>query len=233
MRILRRMADVRYDNSLSTRLRRRRATLFRDLISSLNRPLSILDVGGTPLFWEKMGFAEEGGVKIVLLNPDEHELARREAELTRPDLTLMTGDARDLREFEDKQFDVVFSNSVIEHVGSYEDQHRMAEEVRRVGKRYFVQTPNRFFPIEPHFLFPLFQFLPQSLKVFLIRHFDIGWFERTFDKQEATKIAGSIRLLTETEVRELFPGGTIHKEKFSGLTKSFMVYDGWGKEMDV
>src|SRR5919202_5424479 len=153
MKILKRIADNRTDDSLATRLRRRRFTLFRHLISSLDRPFSILDVGGRPLFWEKMRFAEERGVRIVLLNIEEPEFAR-------PTFTCVVGDARDMGEFGDKEFDVVFTKSVLEHVGGYDEQHRMAEEVRRVGKRYFLQTPNRFFPIEPHFLFPFSSSFP-------------------------------------------------------------------------
>jgi hypothetical protein len=219
MKILKRVADNRIDDSLATRLRWRRFTLFRHLISSLDRPFSILDVGGTPLFWEKMCFAEERGVRIVLLNIGELEFAH-------PNFTCVVGDGRDMGEFGDQEFDVVFSNSVIEHVGGYDEQRRMAEEVKRVGKRYFLQTPNRFFPIEPHFLFPLFQFLPRFFR-------DLGWFKGTPDEQEAAKIVDSIRLLTEREVRALFPEGTVYKEKVLGLTKSFVVYSGWGVEMDV
>ena len=60
--------------------------------------------------------------------------------------------------FKDKSFDAVFSNSVIEHVGTFEDQKMMANEVIRVTNFYFIQTPNLYFPIEPHFLVPFFQF---------------------------------------------------------------------------
>ena len=92
-----------------------------------------------------MGFNNEQDVKIVLLNIGE------EPELEYSALTFVSDDARDMSEFRDKEFDVIFSNSVIEHVGSYDAQRRMAQEVMRVGERYFVQTPNRFFPIEPTF----------------------------------------------------------------------------------
>ncbi|MBV9455779.1 MAG: class I SAM-dependent methyltransferase [Rubrobacter sp.] len=233
-KILQRVADNRTDDSLATRLRRRRFALFCHLISSLDRPFSILDVGGTLLFWEKMRFAEERGVRIVLLNVGEAEFGHpKEAEFGHPNFTCVVGDARDMGEFGDQEFEVVFSNSVIEHVGGYDEQRRMAEEVRRVGKRYFLQTPNRFFPIEPHFLFPLFQFLPRSFRVFLVRCLDLGWFKSAHDEQEAAKIVDAIRLLTEREVRALFPEGTVYKEKILGLTKSFVVYSGWGVEMDV
>lgn len=220
MKILKKVADHRRDDSLAARLRRQRFALFRRLIWSLNRPFDILDVGGTALFWQRMGFAEERDVRIVLLNT-------REPRSAYPNLTSVIGDARDLGGFGDNEFDVIFSNSVIEHVGGYDDQRRMAGEIRRVGKRYFLQTPNRYFPIEPHFLFPFFQFLPLSLQVFIVRHSGSGWRGRIPDKHRAAEVVGSIRLLTESEVRALFPGGTVYKEKFLGLTKSFVVYGGW------
>ena len=131
-----------------------------------------------------------------------------------------------MKQFRDDEFDVAFSNSVIEHVGEFDQQRQMAAEVMRVGKKYFLQTPNRFFPVEPHFLFPLFQFLPLAARVFLVRRFDLGFYAQggVPNEQEAIEIVSSIRLLTQRELEQLFPGGTIYKEKVFGLTKSFIVY---------
>ena len=103
----------------------------------------------------------------------------------------------------------------------------MAEEVRRIGKRYFLQTPNRYFPIEPHFFFPLFQFLPLTVKVRLVMIFPLTPRGRIRDREQAVRTVGEIRLLTRTELQELFPGATFKPEKFLGLTKSFVVYDGF------
>ena len=127
----------------------------------------------------------------------------------------------------DASFDVVFSNSVIEHVGTYQDQIQMAKEVRRVGKRYFVQTPNKYFPLEPHFLFPLFQFLPINIRVLLLQNFKLGWFSKTPDKVKAREIVESIRLLDKREFISLFPNAELYEEKIFGMTKSFVVYGGW------
>jgi hypothetical protein len=125
-------------------------------------------------------------------------------------------------------FDVVFSNSVIEHLGPrFADQKRMADEIRRVGKRYFVQTPNRYFPLEPHFLTPGFQFYPLDLRVWLVSNFNVGWYKRIPDKAKARREVESISLLSRDGVRRLFPGGRIYAEKIAGLTKSFVAYGGW------
>ena len=134
------------------------------------------------------------------------------------------GDGRDLSRFKEKEFDIVFSNSVIEHLKTYKDQERMAKEVRRVGERYFVQTPNYYFPIEPHFLFPFFQFLLISFRVFLLSHFDLGWYKKAVSHEQAVETANEIRLLKLREFKSLFPDADIYKEKLFGLTKSFIAY---------
>lgn len=136
------------------------------------------------------------------------------------------GDARHM-DFASRSFDLVFSNSVIEHVGGFADQKRMADEVRRVGERFMIQTPNRYFPMEPHFVFPMFQFLPMSIKVYLLIKFRLGWVEKGHDAQHAREIVESIRLLSKKELCEMFPGARIYKEKFFGMTKSFIVIGGW------
>jgi hypothetical protein len=220
MQVLRKVADHRKGDTLATKLRRERFGLFKSLVAALPRPLSILDVGGTQPFWEAMGFTGDDDVRITLLNLSE-------VEVDYSTFTSIAGDARNMREFRDKQFDIVFSNSVIEHVGTRRDQQRMAREVMRLGQRYFVQTPNRFFPIEPHFLFPFFQFLPLPLKVSMVSRFDMGWYTRAANRREAIELANSIRLLTERELRKLFPGAEIYREKFLGLNKSFIAYDGF------
>lgn len=217
---LKRLADNRQEQSLATRLRLKRFAFFRDLLSSLPPPIRILDVGGTENFWLRMGVDQLDGVEITLLN-------RTSSITTHPALKSVVGDARDMSDIEDKQFDVVFSNSVIEHVGNFENQRRMAQEVQRVGKRYFVQTPNRYFPIEPHFLVPFFQFFPISVRVFLVRHFNLGWYPKTPERQKALALVEEIKLLNERELREIFPGASVYREKILGLTKSLIVYNGW------
>jgi SAM-dependent methyltransferase len=214
--ILKRLADNKAPGSLSNRLRKKRFIHFMELIKLLPRPLKVIDVGGTITFWERMGFTGQEEINITILNlkPESKDL---------PGFVNVTGDARDLHVFKDNEFDIAFSNSVIEHVGNFEDQKMMAEEMLRIGKRVFLQTPNRYFPIEPHFLFPFFQFFPQWLKVRLLMNFRLGWYERISDKRAAIKICNSIRLLTKNELLGLFPGASIHKEKFLGMIKSFIV----------
>ena len=96
--------------------------------------------------------------------------------------------------------------------------------MKRVGKHYYLQTPNRYFFIEPHFLFPLFQFLPLKVKTFLIKRFQLGYMSKAQTDEEAIQIANSVRLLTKKELEELFPDAEIKREKLLFFTKSFYLY---------
>jgi hypothetical protein len=216
MKFLLRYADNRAADSLAVRLRRRRFALVRALIDGLGRPAKVLDVGGTEAFWVSMGYLPPEGVRIVLLNVAAQKT-------THPGFSAVTGDARDMGDFGVGEFDLAFSNSVIEHVGGFRDQERMAEEIMRVGRRFVVQTPNRSFIVEPHFLFPFFVWLPRTVKVFLVTRFSLGWYARCPDKERAEALIDSIRLLTKKELKNLFIGATIYHERFLGLTKSFVV----------
>jgi 2-polyprenyl-3-methyl-5-hydroxy-6-metoxy-1,4-benzoquinol methylase len=185
-------------------------------VCALGRPLEILDVGGTAAVWQSMGLANACGVRITLLNVAKQEVSDS-------NITSMVGDGRNMNMFTNAQFDVVYCNSVIEHVGNIEDMQRMAEEIRRVGRSYFLQTPYKYFPIEPHFVFPLFQFLPIFLRIFLVQHFSLAWTGRIPDRDVAERAVKSIVLLSKTELRSLFPDADITAEKFFGLPKSLLA----------
>ncbi|HZK79040.1 MAG TPA: class I SAM-dependent methyltransferase [Gemmatimonadaceae bacterium] len=218
--ILKSLADNSSGASLATRMRRARFSLFLSLLASVKGHIEVLDIGGTQAFWTLMTDGELGDVRVTLLNIENQEVASEQ-------FVSAVGDARNMPRFGTKSFDVVFSNSVIEHVGTYDDQRRMANEVMRVGKRYFVQTPNKRFPLEPHFLFPWFQYLPSEVRAQLVHRFDVGWYKRIADLDAARAEVDSVRLLTKRQFTALFPGAEIHTERLGGLAKSFVAYDGW------
>ena len=212
------LADFRSDNSLALKLRLKTITVFKELIRDLSKPVRIIDVGGTEVFWEIMGFAGEESVDITLLNLSE--------EKTRySNIKSVAGDARNLHQFKTNEFTIGFSNSVIEHVGTYVDQKQMANELIRVAKQYLLQTPNFYFPVEPHFLCPFFQFFPMWIKLFLIGRFRLGWYNKITDKEEAIKTINSIRLLKKKELKELFPDAIIVDNRLFGLTQSYVLYN--------
>jgi hypothetical protein len=218
--LIRGLADNSSRDSLATRMRRARFARFLSLLDRLEGHLEILDIGGTQEFWDLMTDGNPGDVRVTLLNIEHQRVSSSR-------FVSAVGDARTMPQYQNHSFDVVFSNSVIEHVGSYDDQRRMAGEVMRVGRRYFVQTPNKRFPLEPHFLFPFFQYLPAPLRAQMVHRFDIGWYKRIPSLEKAREEVDSIQLLTKKKFAALFPGAAIHEERIFGLAKSFVAYDGW------
>ena len=207
--------------AISTYFRNRRFGFFRQFFDEVTeggkKSIKILDIGGTESYWKSMGFKLNAQSEIVLLN-------LYEAKVQEPGFTSIKGDACDLSGVADKSFDLVFSNSVIEHLYTKENQQSMANEVQRVGKSYFIQTPNKYFPIEPHWVFPLFQFLPFKVKVYLTQHFNLGHMSKTNDHAKAVELVKEVRLISKTEYQQLFKGANLFVEKFVGLNKSFIAY---------
>jgi len=183
---------------------------------SEGKKIDIPDLGGTINFWKQMGYDNRPDIQITLLNLKSQPTCTE-------NIKSIKGDACNLYAIEDKHFDIVFSNSVIEHVGDFSRQKKMAGEIIRVGKGYFIQTPNYWLPLEPHFLTIGYQFLPLSLRVLLLRHFNPGWKTRQTDRTMAREIADSIHQLSRNKLKILFPDAIIRCELFAGLPKSFMT----------
>lgn len=213
MTFLTRLADRRDPRSWSAKFRRARGKHLAQFLAAIPRPIKLLDVGGDPAFWDVVGAGD--GIEITIVNNDES--------VSDPRFRFVHGDARNLSQFADAAFDVVVSNSVIEHV---DDQQAMAREVMRVGKRFYVQTPDRWFPVDPHYLVPFFHWLPRRMQIVLLTGFDIGWLRSGGDAHAAEMLIDSIRLLTARDLARLFPGATIWRERFFGLTKSLTAYRG-------
>jgi hypothetical protein len=208
--------DYSNPDYIGSKFRRKRFRFFEQQLEELNRPVTILDIGGTVSFWVNEGYHKRIGVRITILN-------LRTEETGYPNIKVVQGNACDLSQFRDKEFDIAFSNSLIEHLFTRENQVKMAREAVRVGKNYFIQTPNKFFPIEPHFKFPLFQFLPKWAKIFLQTKTSIINGVK-YDRKYAEDVIEEIRLLTKSEMQSLFPEGEVYVERFMGLPKSFVMY---------
>jgi hypothetical protein len=217
MSLIKKLADNSSNQSLSHSMRFKRFVYFKTLIQQLNKPINILDIGGTQEYWVNMGL-DDKDIKITLLNLSEQET-------TSPNFCSVVGDATDMSNYADKSFDVVFSNSVIEHLFTEHNQKKMAAEVRRVGRYHFIQTPNYFFPLEPHFLFPGFHFLPKTARVLLVNKFNLGHMPRKENIEEARLKVEEIRLLSVKEMKDLFPQSFIWKERFGGLVKSIVAHN--------
>jgi SAM-dependent methyltransferase len=170
----------------------------------------VLDVGGTLWNWQ---FVPELPRLTILNVTPSPEVAEG--------VTWIVGDGCSLP-FDDGAFDIVFSNSVIEHLGSFERQRDFAREVRRVGRRYYVQTPNRWFPFEPHLLTPLVHYLPRAWQRPLYPYTFWALLSRP-SRAEIDANFEQIRLLTRQQFGTLFPDATLITERLALMPKCFVA----------
>jgi len=113
--------------------------------------------------------------------------------------------------------------STIEHVHSLDRQRAFASEVRRVGRGLWLQTPARSFPFEPHWLGLFIHWLPRRWQRRLARNFTLWGLVNRPDQQQVDALVDEYRLLDYREMRELFPDCEIRRERFLGLTKSYVA----------
>jgi hypothetical protein len=168
---------------------------------------TILDVGGCLGYWRYRAISAE----VTLLNQPNYPSPSAEQ---LGGFKFVHGDGTNL-EYADKSFDIAHSNSVIEHVSTWERQVAFAREIRRVAHGVWVQTPAKYFPVECHTLDPFFHLLPKSWR----------WLSRP-TQAEVDEFLETTRLLTYREMQELFPDCTILIERFAGIPKSFIAYRG-------
>jgi hypothetical protein len=202
--------------TLQRRFRTRRMALLAKSVG-LTPDMRVLDVGGTVEIWRLAPVMP----RLILLNQ-----ARARYEIGAGE-SVVLGDGTNLP-FADQSFDLVFSNSVIEHVGSRTEQARFAAEIARVGKQYWVQTPNRYFPIEHHLWTPFVHWLPRPWQASILQRFSIWKFATNFSAEQREfyirHYLDSIRLLAASDLRALFPGATVVRERFLGWTKSLVAH---------
>ena len=129
-----RNADQNNVNSISYKLRNKRKILFLEFISNLKRPVKILDLGGSEYFWRNLNLINLDDIQILLVNTEFQNVENFS------NINFINKDVKDLSEYSDKEFDVVHSNSLIEHLNTFDEQKKLAAEIQRIGKHYFLQT---------------------------------------------------------------------------------------------
>jgi ubiquinone/menaquinone biosynthesis C-methylase UbiE len=216
-----------------THFRKRRLTTLIETYPDI-ASYRVLDVGGRPDIWRLLnqhyGIAPK---ELVLLNvaeeidfveSDDGSISYASDDSQTP-YRLVIGNGCDLP-FDDQSFDLAFSNSVIEHVGDSSQMQKFAQECVRVGQQIYVQTPNHWFPMEPHFVTLFIHWLPRSLYrriSFLSLHYLMFAWRSESLKQIFYREFDSIRLLRRSQLQRLFPNSQVNRERVLGLTKSFIV----------
>jgi len=190
-------------------MRRRRMSIF---MSRMNVPENarILDLGGQPMIWSSVDVK----LNVTILNLPG--IAHRHFESNHT-ITYVEGDACDVAGYGDNSFDIVFSNSVIEHVGDDHMQLRFAREVMRLGRSYWVQSPSKYFPLEAHCGMPFWWFYPRRLRQYFITR----WRRKL---PAWTEMVEETRVLEMSRMQALFPKAAIKTERLLGIPKSYVAW---------
>lgn len=219
------LADYNNPDSFGSRMRARRMAPLVGLILKSHAErgrVRILDVGGREQYWKVLDkeFLLDRGVTITILNLPE-DLAGEENDLFK----YAVGDACNLPQYEDNAFDIVHSNSVIEHVGGWEKIKEFARETNRLAPRLFIQTPYYWFPVEPHFIKPLHHWLPKPIRARIWMRFTMGQRGKAANIDEAMhKIDDEPFLLDMKMFRFLYPDCAIISERFLLMRKSMIAF---------
>ncbi|NJO18179.1 MAG: methyltransferase domain-containing protein [Thioploca sp.] len=191
--------------------RQRRMSVFL-MKMAVKNGYKIIDLGGTPQLWEMIDL----DLEITLLNLSP--VINYQPNRLKHSYHFITGDACNINGLIDNTFDLVFSNSVIEHVGPADRQQAFAETVHQLAPRYWIQTPSLWFPIEAHCNLPLWWFYPQFLQQFWICRWQQQ--RREFLWRQMTET----RLLTLNQLKSLFPEAQVYTEYVVGFPKSYSMY---------
>lgn len=208
---------VESPRSIGARTREQRWQLFGRLFPDIS-DMHVVDLGGTTEWWHQapvrpasvtiLNLTEPGETSETWLRPVLGNACAARQELAGADQPI--------------RYDMVFSNSLIEHVGGHASRSALADEVRALARRHWVQTPYRYFPVEPHWLFPGLQFVPIAARAPLAARWPLAH-SRPADRASAMSEVQWTELIGIAELRAYFPGSEIRREKLAGLTKSIIA----------
>lgn len=202
--------------------RRKRFGTFVELVKACLARKStcrILDVGGEYGYWRPFHDMLRGmPIEVTITNLEDRTVAFDDDRFR-----FVAGDATDLAFVDDNAFDLVHSNSVIEHVGRWPEMARMAAEIRRSADQYFVQTPYYWFPMEPHYRTLGYQWMPEQWRARLHMRRSLGFYPKADSFDQAMRDCQRAQLLDVRQMTALFPDAAILKEKAGPLTKSLIA----------
>lgn len=205
-----------------------RAARFRKVQAMIDRLLArhgeirVLDAGGRAEYWNMLAPAVADRVHLTILNYSAELADYSDKTASHVRYENVTGNACNMPEYSDASFHLVHSNSVIEHVGSYANMRAFAREVRRVGQDYYVQTPNFWFPIDPHIAFPFLHWMPDPVRIAVMTRMRVGVADRT-DFAGAGERIDDCQMIGQSTMRALFPDAQHSAERFGLIFKKSLI----------
>lgn len=201
-------------NSLGEHARERRWSEFRRRFPDIEQ-MSVLDLGGTVEYWLRAPVRPR---LVHLVN-----LGDEPTEAPPPWIRWDIADATDIPgSLLAGPYDLVYSNSVIEHVGGHVQRSAFARNATSLAPRHWIQTPYRYFPVEPHWVAPMMQYLPLALRARMGMHWPLVHTKAT-SLQQAIDGQLQVELLDITAMRHYFPDSTMVYDRFFGLVKSVIA----------
>ena len=204
------LVDPDRPGSLTQRFRQQRKEEFMSRFPNL-ADMRVLDLGGTAVSWQVSGLRARS---VTVVNLDQS------ADPGESWMNIVRGDAC-AGGF--GKYDLVYSNSLMEHLGGHTRRQQFADVVQESAPCWWIQTPYRYFPIEPHWIFPGFQFLPFRVRVMICQHWGTIHVSTIKNRAQAAESVASIELISATEMRAYFPTSEIWFERLAGIPKSLVA----------
>ncbi|EIM65119.1 hypothetical protein [Desulfobacter postgatei] len=206
-----------------------RAHFFFSLIEKMNRPINIIDLGGTATFWASWGLSETDHIHVTLINNHHVDKTNIGYDNSIPYITEIIKDVNELAVEDFQGYDLIFSNSMIEHLDSRQKQSNLAQTIEKSKRPYFIQVPNKYFIIDPHFphpCVPFFALYPKNLQARLLTVYRFGSGSKSNSFEEAQRRLKFYNPLSLKELKKLFPSSEIIKKESHLFSISLIAIKG-------
>jgi hypothetical protein len=206
--------------------RGKRLGRFNEFMKGARGPVRLVDLGGTVRFWEDWGLAKQPLLDVTLINSHGLDISHANDPVALPNIRRQRVDVLTLSGADLAQFDVIFSNSMIEHLPGPDAQRQLAQAIIDSGRPYFLQTPNKRSPVDPHFpspLVPFFAAYPRRLQARLLCWSPLGSPSAASSLKAALARLENYHPLSTRDIRRLFPQAHVVVERPMGVPMSIIA----------
>jgi hypothetical protein len=164
---------------------------------------------------------------VTLVNNHEFDSVHADDEITLPNIRRLSADVLTFKSEDYKDFDIIFSNSLIEHLRNIEAQTKFAATIVESAQPYFLQTPNKFSPIDPHFprpYVPFFAAYPRPVQARLLTWSGLGSGGRQPTYEASLARLDHYAPLSKATMQRLFPNAEMVIERPLGIPMSIVTF---------